>query len=310
MLVHFPNLKSLTLRFDLNSQHIALVDDAADGPGMLPQHLDSLTFDFHIFDTAAGDLRLIKEIMSSWLHVKCLSFKVIAFYDHVELSECLSGKFFHPKFLREAFVPACQHLEEFHVSFTPHHGYPDCSPYDGVPSTAIASASWVVPEFSPNLKVLTLDCYAQLDSISFTAIVLATPQMEHFRSFNDSYPKSGLRGLRLTDLPAICSWKRLRTCHLTLDVSEAELAAPAPESCRKFVQLNDRDIMPQLVQRRKEEFNMLEVMDVSCCVVKDQRASGLYPLVFASICDCGTVHFHIDAESAAAKCLGFLKSDE
>ena len=94
--MHFTKLKSLTLRLELGFPRIDLAEDVADDPGMLPQPLDSLTFYFEIW--AAGDLRLIKEILSSFSHVKRLSFDMFAVYSYVELLEIFSDKFFHLQF--------------------------------------------------------------------------------------------------------------------------------------------------------------------------------------------------------------------
>ena len=140
----------------------------------------------------------------------------------------------------------------------------------------------------------------------------------------DNRPGDGLGGLRPTDLVAVRCWTRLRTCHLTIDVDGDDLASPP--SRRKFIQLNNADLVPRLVKQWKEELKMLEIMDVSCRVVVDDeyvqqmyndrsthqvcRTKCVYPLIFASKCDCGQVHFCIDAEDDSAKCFGFLKADE
>ena len=247
-------------------------------------------------------MRLVKDILSSWSHVKLLCFKVQVNYDNEEHLRTLSKDFFGTQ---QDFIPAILPLEELHVSFEPlNNGLRLRSPYNLMPRTMIPSTSWVFPHCLPNLKDLTLDCYAGLDSSSFAALVHATPHLEHFRSFVGNDPQSGLHGLRPADLLAVSVWQRLRSCHLSLDVSEAELAAPPSRG--KFVQLNDPYFMRRLVESWKEGLNELECVDISCRVVKDRTVSAPYPLAFASLCDCGKVHFHVDAEGPAAKRLGFL----
>ena len=118
----------------------------------------------------------------------------------------------------------------------------------------------------------------------------------------------GLAGLRPTDLLAICCWKRLRSCYLILDVPAEDLVSSP--SLRKFVQLKDADFMPRLVNQWKADLHQLQLVDVSCRVVVDGNYADIYPLVYGSKCDCGSVHFHVDAESAAAKCLGFRRANE
>ena len=84
--------------------------------------------------------------------------------------------------------------------------------------------------------------------------------------------------------------------------------------------------MPSLVNRWKADLNMLELIDVSCRVMVEEgkyserpfsrnfrgvvTTTNIYPLVFGCKCDCGAVHFHVDGEGAAAKCLGFLEEGE
>ena len=121
------------------------------------------------------------------------------------------------------------------------------------------------------------------------------------------------------DLDAIRGWKRLRTCRLYLDVTEEDLASPPPRNVRIFAQLKNSDLVPSLVNLWKKELNVLEEMQVSCRVVEedDYRTDpvgssllAVYPLIFGSKCDCGAVHFCIDAEEAMAKSCGFLEADE
>ena len=63
--------------------------------------------------------------------------------------------------------------------------------------------------------------------------------------------------------------------------------------------------MPRLVDRWKEELKLLELVDVSCRAAKVGEYNKLHPLVFGSLCDCGTVHYCVDAENSAAKRFGF-----
>lgn len=176
----------------------------------------------------------------------------------------------------------------------------------------IPLAAWVAPGTLLNLKALTLNCYARLNSNTFEALVLSTPQLEHFKSFDGRLPCSGLGGLSLTDLRAIGRWRRLRTCYLSLGVHGNDLASPP--SWRKFVELRDANFIPGLVTNWKADLNRLELLDVSCRMVTvfnnlpwQSNDTSVYPLVYGRKCDCGRVHFHIDAEGALAKCLGFLK---
>ena len=105
---------------------------------------------------------------------------------------------------------------------------------------------------------------------------------------------------------------------MTLDLTEEDLASPpAP---RKFIQLKDSDMVPGLVKRWKGQLKKLETMQVSCRVVEgdcyrktkeaDFPLMIAFPLIFGSKCDCGRVHFCIDAEDDVAKNLGILKADE
>ena len=296
MLPYFEMLKSLTLMFngphDESSPAIADCEYAGAYPPekMLPS-LDSLTIDITFHETSLGDLALVEEIVSSWPRVKRLSFDVSVFYD-VEVLETASAEFFGTRFIREESVAAFEQLEELIINFDPIDGVPE-----GVPPAVIPCAAWVAPVTLKNLKVLTLTCYTRLNSISFAALVDSTPQLEQFKS---SYY---LCGLRPADLFVVRFWKRLRTFHLTLDVSDDDLASPPMRG--KFVQLCDGAFLPRLVKKWKEELKMLQLVDVSCRVAKDGEYHTLYPLVFGSLCDCGTVHFCVDAESAAAKRFGF-----
>ena len=332
MLKFFKSLKTLVLSFEIENQSYgssfvptgnesAFVHD----PEML-QPLDSLSFEICFNDASAGDLRLMKEILSSWPRIRRLSFDVTVFYTHAEFLHTVSGEFFGTQLLSKNSTPAIQLLEEFRVSFNPQRDVedPDLTEPDDVPPTGIPCAALLPQDYLLNLKVLTLDCYVWIDSASFASIVQSTPQLEQFRSYSDPGRSSCLGGLRPTDLLAICYWKRLRICRLILDVNEGDLSSPPSE--RKFIKLNQPEFVPRLVNRWKEELKLLELMDVSCRVIIDDKYSGyahaefysvrtslrlyLYPLVFATKCDCGTVHFHIDAQSEAAQCLGFLAPDQ
>ena len=78
-------------------------------------------------------------------------------------------------------------------------------------------------------------------------------------------------------------------------------------------------MVPGLLKWWKEQLEKLETMQVSCRVVegdcyrKTEANYPLmiaYPLFFGSKCDCGQVHFCINAEDDRAKNLGFLKANE
>ena len=190
---------------------------------------------------------------------------------------------------------------------------------DRVPNDVIPCAAWTNRDILKNLKAssLTLGCYFRLDLNSFATIVRATPQLEQFSGGRLGYFGVCLGGLRPTDLLAVSGWKHVRVCHITLTLTEEDLASPpAP---RKFVKLNYPDLVPRLVNQWKEQLVKLEEMEVSCRVVegdeyrKDEQNSPLiavYPLIFGSKCDCSAIHFCIDAEDAMAKSLGILKPDE
>lgn len=204
-----------------------------------------------------------------------------------------------------------QHLEEIRVWFTPIWSRDSDGP-DELPRTVIPRAALIAQDNLLQLKELSLHCYVRLDPLDFATLVQRTPQLEHFRSDLDLVNirhNSCLSGLRPNDMPLIGRWRRLRTCRLTLDVREANLISPPSKN--KFVKLSDPDFVPNVVNRWKVELKMLELMDVSChLIVDDKYTFRLYPLVFATKCDCGAIHYHIDAESAAAESLGFLKPDE
>ena len=205
MLKLFKNLKSLSLGFEFSRDEFvenepAFVDDH---PEMTLQPLDSLTFDIDFDEASAGDLELVKEILSSWPRIRRLSFDVDVYYaafDNPELLETVSREFFGTQFLEKDSVPASWLLEEFEVRFRQvrwdeeSESYYD--PENDAPPTGIPCAALVPQDYLLNLKVLTLNCYLQLDSASFASIALSTPQLEQFRSHGGSC----LGGLRSTDL--------------------------------------------------------------------------------------------------------------
>lgn len=207
-----------------------------------------------------------------------------------------SADFFGTQFIREESVAAFEQLEELKINFDPIDAVRRGLPLPPPPAR-IPCAAWVAPVTLENLKVLTLTCYARLNSTCFAALVDSTPQLEQFWS------SPLLCGLRPADLSFVRFWKQIRTCRLTLDVSDEDLASPPLNG--KFVQLCDGGFLPRLVKKWKAELKMLELVDISCRGAKDGEYYTLYPLIFGSLCDCGTVHFCVDAEDAAAKRFGF-----
>ena len=341
VLVFFKRLKFLSLDFESNEHHVESQDDlvnnyanamATDEELLSP--IDSLTFKICFVLTSAGDFGLLQEIASSWPGIRRLSIEMDVLYRNAEILEAVSSKFYGTQLLRNNSVPERQRLEEFHVTFTPDRwddddndddADDDDDPHHVLPKAELSWSAWIALGSLLNLKALTLNCYVRLNSITFASLVRSTPQLEHFKSFHGDVsqrfpsPWLGLGGLFPSDLLAVGSWKRLRTCYLTLDIPEKDLASPP--LWRKFAVLKETDFMPSLVERWKADLNLLELVDVSCRVVvndkysqrpysKTQGITAICPLVYGCKCDCGKFHFHIDADSAAAKCLGFLKPDE
>ena len=78
-----------------------------------------------------------------------------------------------------------------------------------------------------------------------------------------------------------------------------------------------------MVDDWRKNLEFLQVLDIVCrvLVAKSEYASrpdlqlkeggfvALFPLVYASACDCGKVHFWMDAKEKSAKCLGFLETE-
>ena len=82
MLKFFKNLKSLILGFEFSRDELVENEPAFadDDPEMTLQPLDSLTFDITFDEASAGDLELVKEILSSWPRIRRLSFDVDVYY--------------------------------------------------------------------------------------------------------------------------------------------------------------------------------------------------------------------------------------
>ena len=299
MLEHFDKLKSLSVKFEPKVAEKGIAVE----PAVVLRSLDSLQLEIRVDSSGYYDYKLVEEILSSWLNVTSLSFHITG---HSQALEIASKKFFGPRFPLKKSIPESWRLEEFKLRFASSWSRSDLI----VPRKVIPRTAWLTKEALQNLKVLTLNCYARLKTDSFTTIVFSTPHLEHFKSDHC------LGGLRPTDLLAVSSWKRLRTCHLRLDLQEEDLASPP--STRKFVQLKIPGFVPHLVKDWREKLDCLELMEVDCrVVIKDKYMArdenswspDIYPMIFGSKCDCGVVHFCIDAEDAAAKSLGFLKPD-
>ena len=78
-----------------------------------------------------------------------------------------------------------------------------------------------------------------------------------------------------------------------------------------------------MVKDWKANLEFLQEFDIVCRVLvaqseyafrpdlqlKEGGFVALFPIVYASLCDCGEVHFWRDAKDKSAKCLGFLESD-
>ena len=180
----------------------------------------------------------------------------------------------------------------------------------------ITGQAWTRPDVLQCLKTLILDCEVRLEINSFATIVDVTPQLENFSSVVKACPYLGIAGLRPTDLLAVVGWSRLRTCHMALDVTGKDVAAP-PSSKRKFVKLTDAGLVPGLVRTWKEKLTKLQEMDVFCrYVVDDNYVLGpgddinLFPLIYGSRCDAGRIHFWTDANDAAEENLGFLNEED
>ena len=328
ILVFFDKLKSLSLDLeplygvdddesadDVDSMGEIAENESSEDQPMLLQPLNSLTFRFYLGKPHGWTLGLVEEIMSSWLSVKRISFDVGVEVEDEDLA-IVTSKFFDSRFPLWHCVPASWQLEECHWLFSSAK-----SCLNVVPRAVIPRAAWVLQNYLLNLKVLILDLDrdARLEPNSFAAIVSSTPYLEKFSG--DFGGGDGLSGLRLMDLVAVCGWRRLRTCSLTIDITEEDLASPPPETQRKFVKLKNSYFAPNLVQQWKERLEKLEMIDISCRIVEGDKYRinefdsdidrvAVYPMIFGSTCDCGKVHFYIDAEDAAAKRYGFLQNDD
>ena len=267
MLVHFDKLKSLSLKLDPSTTENELADEGSTNDlTVLLRPLDSLHLEIEA-KTLASDLELEAKILSSWLNVKRLSFNITTQRFGLELLETVSDNFFGSRFSLNKFIPESWRLEEFKLCLNEHLRSEKWNTLADVPQAEIPRAAWMSPEALQNLKLLTLDCYARLKLDSFATIVFSMPLMEHFRA------DAGLAGLRPTDLFAVSCWKRLRTCHLTLDIKKEDLASP-PSSMRKFIQLNMPGFVPHLVQDWREKLESLELIEVSCrVVIEDEYVS-------------------------------------
>ena len=117
-----------------------------------------------------------------------------------------------------------------------------------------------------------------------------------------------------------------------LDEAGLDFVEDTVRARRKFVQLKDTAVVPRLVNDWREKLSRLETIDVvSRFATVDNgkirfyerlgfefndldgpisRHLAHFPVIFGCRCDCGDVHFWTDAESASAKCLGFLEPAE
>ena len=326
MLEHFDHLTAaeLLIRDLPPSNDAATIERSASLPP-----LDSLTLKFGA--VTALCLKSLEKIVTSWSDIKRLSFQ----FHRFRRNQLPAGvEIFGADFPFREFALASFGLEELHLGSEYLARRPIVLARG--PEITIPRSAWINRASLRNLKALSLECDIKLERGSFSNIVRATPLVEHFQGIQTDEPWLGVAGLDREDLMFISSWRRLRTCVLAIDECNDDLASAIPDwgqnrgatapqrARREFVRLNDLNFVPSLVEDWKKNLHFLQALDIVCRVSVTKRPESefiirpalqlrdcgfiaLFPLVYASLCDCGKVHFWTDAKDNSAKCLGFLE---
>ena len=150
------------------------------------------------------------------------------------------------------------------------------------------------------LKKLTMP-NVRFGARSFAALVTLCPLVEIFKV---GYAFPFFSGLRLDDLPSVSAWSRLKECLLIVNVDCQSVASVPPVDTRlPFAQMlvivKDAELIPRLKREWSASLTRLQRMEINisfntknCDVSVDVSGKGaLWPLIFASRCGLGRLHF-------------------